>query len=620
MGKGTTETGYRNRNRQTVVRPTHLAGTDHNQYVYVLRCGDCGHEYGANGSDIFQRKCPNCQGGAPGLSLEHYPYQDGPGATDLQATYERLMSKSDLADLDADGALEHIGKLIDLSGDLRRKEGLERALWLSEELQQRGLSADRRALCHYFQGNAWASLRVLAGEDQGVWEQPELEREIYHFRMALRDESASDLRPERVCQILTNLGNVMSAVGRPVEAIECWDRALQRLPAFAMARGNRGYGLLYYATSIHDEGHKALMLKFAHADLQEALSPELRRYLEGNTHEGLERVKTEIEGYLTAEYLVKDANVADFPLGDSEEEVAYRRWCLTERLFLNPLNDLGPHAIAARDVLVLPPLVTHFEKGPTGPALLGMYNQMKQEFVSARYLYYEGITSNAVHFSDKGVRLYDTLDSPAYSLAVEKTKVAFRMAYSILDKIAFFLKHYLDLSIPEREATFRKVWYREGKRKNGLELVAAGTRNWPLRGLFWLSKDLHEDDPGFREALEPEAQELRDLRHALEHRYLKLSHDWWSGFKTARSELFELLSPETSRPEALDALDDNLALLENRLDFDAKALHMFKTVRAAMIYLCLAVHWEEQRRAQNRDQDRPVPWMEAFFIEDEWKS
>jgi hypothetical protein len=46
MGNGPTETGYRNRNRQIVVRPTHLAGTDHNHYVYVKRCGDCGHEYG----------------------------------------------------------------------------------------------------------------------------------------------------------------------------------------------------------------------------------------------------------------------------------------------------------------------------------------------------------------------------------------------------------------------------------------------------------------------------------------------------------------------------------------------------------------------------------------------
>ena len=65
----TTTAGYVNRNRQTVLRPTRLPGNDHLQFVYVLRCGDCGAEYGANGSDIFQRRCPKCQGGAPGLAF-----------------------------------------------------------------------------------------------------------------------------------------------------------------------------------------------------------------------------------------------------------------------------------------------------------------------------------------------------------------------------------------------------------------------------------------------------------------------------------------------------------------------------------------------------------------------
>lgn len=538
---------------------------------------------------------------------------------ELEAIYDRLAARRDLVGLDDDQALEHIGKLTDLAGDLRRTDGLEQAARLSDELQQHDLSADRRAISHYFLGNVYANLRALSEEDQGEWEQPELEREIFHLRMALRDQAAPNLRPERVCQILTNLGNAMSTVGRPVEAIQYWDRVLRTLPRFSMARGSRGYGLSYYAASVHDDGHTALMVKCAHADLKKALSPEGRQYLEGNAHQGFERVKAEIEGYLTSEYLAEDADVDDFPLGDSEEEIAYRRWCLTERLFLNPLNDLGPHAIAAQDVLMLPPVVTHFQKGPTGPALLGMYNQMKQEFVSARYLYYEGITSDAVHFSDKDVRLYDTLDSPAYSLSVEKTKVAFRMAYSILDKIAFFLKHYLDLSVPDRDATFRKVWYQEGKRRNGLVPIAAGTQNWPLRGLFWLSKDLHEDDPEFRESLEPEAQELRELRNALEHRYLKLSHELWSGFMTVRSELLERIAPGTTRPEAFDALDDNLALYRGRWEFDGDALRMFQTVRAALIYLCLAVHWEEDRSSRERDPDQPIPQMEAPILDDDRK-
>ncbi|MEQ1905523.1 MAG: hypothetical protein ABL888_15145 [Pirellulaceae bacterium] len=63
----TTQPDYENRNGQVVIRSTGLQGTDHLQKIYVLRCSQCAHEYGANGSDIFQRKCPSCQGGASGL-------------------------------------------------------------------------------------------------------------------------------------------------------------------------------------------------------------------------------------------------------------------------------------------------------------------------------------------------------------------------------------------------------------------------------------------------------------------------------------------------------------------------------------------------------------------------
>ena len=63
----TTDPGYNNKNNQTVIRKTELPGNHHNQKLYVLRCEECLHEFGANGADIWLRRCPNCQGGAAGL-------------------------------------------------------------------------------------------------------------------------------------------------------------------------------------------------------------------------------------------------------------------------------------------------------------------------------------------------------------------------------------------------------------------------------------------------------------------------------------------------------------------------------------------------------------------------
>ena len=63
----TTQIGYTNRRKQVVVKATGLPGNDFNQKLYVLHCLVCANEYRANGSDIFERCCPDCQGGRPGI-------------------------------------------------------------------------------------------------------------------------------------------------------------------------------------------------------------------------------------------------------------------------------------------------------------------------------------------------------------------------------------------------------------------------------------------------------------------------------------------------------------------------------------------------------------------------
>lgn len=73
--------GNLNRNQQLLVAQTAWPGSDANQDLWVVQCmapraadrtrpGEpCGHMYGVDSSDFFQRKCPACQGGPPGLVI-----------------------------------------------------------------------------------------------------------------------------------------------------------------------------------------------------------------------------------------------------------------------------------------------------------------------------------------------------------------------------------------------------------------------------------------------------------------------------------------------------------------------------------------------------------------------
>lgn len=48
-----------------------VSGTDHGALAYKMTClrPECGHVYGSNGTDVFQRRCPKCDGGKPGIEF-----------------------------------------------------------------------------------------------------------------------------------------------------------------------------------------------------------------------------------------------------------------------------------------------------------------------------------------------------------------------------------------------------------------------------------------------------------------------------------------------------------------------------------------------------------------------
>ena len=118
------------------------------------------------------------------------------------------------------------------------------------------------------------------------------------------------------------------------------------------------------------------------------------------------------------------------------------------------------------------------------------------------------------------------------------------------------------------------------------------SENWPLRGLYWLSKDLFEID--FQEVMEADARALHELRNHLEHKYVKV--------------LSAATSP--SNEPFSGTFADTLAHALSLSDLAGRTLRLLQLARSALIYLSLGMHREETRRRENAPSDiqiMPIP-------------
>jgi hypothetical protein len=330
---------------------------------------------------------------------------------DLNKRCERSITKMSDAQ-----ALAHIGKLIDEAFDASFDRGAKRSLYLLDELSKRKLADADGALVEYFRANAWAARSAIANVRQSwSWEASELQEELLALSRASNHAGFARLDKVRRCQILTNHANLLNTVGRSIDAITVWDAALAIVPGFAMARGNRGYGLKGYAGMLVDNRERAIVALHAHQALRSSM-------FEDAFHDSVDPrgalaffadQAAELAGAVNINVVSAMQNLDHGDEGRSKLERAYRRWCREHRLYLSPLNDLGPHLAAATDSLMLPGPTEGLNDRADGhlpPPIVGFFSQMKQEYASARFMLFEGMSSTRTHFSDRNVALTDTLD------------------------------------------------------------------------------------------------------------------------------------------------------------------------------------------------------------------
>jgi hypothetical protein len=459
--------------------------------------------------------------------------------------------------------------LTDLAIELGRKDGLSCAIaWLEALEQRKDLSGEHAIALDFSRANA------IAGERYGTawqWEQSTLAREIYYLRRAMAHPEFAKAPEKLRCMCLNNLASRLRVAGRLMEALEFWRRALEIQPKFGMALCNIAKFLTEYAQALEDVNQKALFLFVAHKEASAAVAPtalytsprdEVTRGMTKDLKEWIESA-VDVKGIAALDPLTpKDTSA-------TQEERDYRQWCMVNGLYLNPFHDLGPYPVANYDSECL---ASHIVRVDSPHIFESFFNQMKQEYVSARWLLYEGLTSKVPHLSDMDVLLSATEPRTSLSLAVEKVKVAYRISYSLFDKIGFFMNAYMELGIPERQITFRTLW-RDDTKQIRKEFDQTG--NWGFCALYWLAKDFFEKAND--EVAEPQARGLSDIRNHLEHKYLRVTV-----------------------AESPPAPPDDLAFMVSREQFERKAVHLLKLARAALMYLAIGVGFEEKRREPGR--------------------
>ena len=458
-------------------------------------------------------------------------------------------------------------------------------------------SGEDRVFLYYFKANAYYGIASTKHDFDYAWSWGKTESisELLSLRHAVAEPAFGTINPIRQCQIQTNIANRLNSLGRCVEAIEQWQLVIQIIPNFSMSLGNMACGICSYARYLYDYGHVGIFLKAASEKYSAALAED--GFWDSGpdecAHDKLSRDLAEVNARLEAIKFDHSFDLNSFPLGETVDEQHYRGWCLRERLFLNPLNDVTTATVAATDVLHLPSHVYKIGDAPRFPAY---YNQLKQEYISARYSIYQYQWMDPIkgHFTDREVLILDNADGGEFGHHVDQLKTAFRSAYALFDKIALFMNDYFSIGMNTRDVSFRRIWVERGGHppKQSLRTIFDGNQNLPLRGLYYLSKDLFDEE--FSSAASPDARELVSLRNYLEHRFLTLQH-----YNSGSSNT-----------------DTHLYVTADR--FFAKTMRIMRMARAALTYLSLSMYREEAIRSNNAEDGTLTPSMQSTPIIRPW--
>ncbi len=456
----------------------------------------------------------------------------------------------------------HLQAAMCTDGGLRlgKRELIERGMVLWQQL-----GPDAQPAIAYNLANAEMAIYELAAKQDEL--PAAFEQERHHLRSArtrFDRIGAEESAPRKLrLQALTNAANAYDNVGRYLDALDCYDRALVIDPNFGMALGNRGIALHSSAPFM---GEHAPMVRHEAAVALDAALNNRDSVLRVGGPDALRHFQ-EVRRKIPSPTSPQSPGPPPSPWQDPHLD-----WCRQHELFLHV-----SHGCLREDTPRLDPIFFH--SVVTGVDTYGEQrmrhlvdglNAVKQEYVAARYIAWlasdkrSPIRDHAANISAR-VAFLDSLRYARWGVRTGMAPQAFAAATNVLDKTASFVHLYLGTARRARGVSFAALWHEKGKPMDG-ELVAALTkpeRNIGLLALCDLSCDIeHRATPLSRHI---------GLRHTATHRFL-----------VAHTELVPPSDDWFDRMRWGDLVDNTIA-----------QLHI---ARAAIIYLTRLINRHEESR------------------------
>lgn len=496
--------------------------------------------------------------------------------------------------------VREISKKFDIYTGLKDKERIIGLIEEAKQLLNHAETADKASIC-YSLGTAYGDLIEfdLSNEKEDIQN-----NQIFYLRESINYIESEEMQKAEYkpyvngfkLNLYTNYGNALDRIGRKIAAIEQYRKVLSINANFGMALGNLGVAYQHYGMLLHDSEYRDTLHKFSYHYLTLAVnSTDPSIYEEARDY--FFRLISNYDSDYIENVLKEPVNIS-VQNYDNKEEYEYRKWALDSGLFLNPLNDLPFEKFCfTDDVLQLPNMIL---KVSDKPIFYGMFNQFKQEYIFARYQYYCSLKfQDEPLYADKETYLLNFGDYPQYSIRIEMLKSSFKLLYSLLDKVAYFINSYFDLGISERDVSFHNIWLKEKKGRCGYKYknILNPNENFALASIYWVGKDFYKK---LCASPNPQAKRIKDIRNALEHKYVKVCWDW--GGNRMNGEV------------------DDLAFYITESELYQETYNLLKLIREILICLSIAVSIEEDKKKCDDDFDySKVYQINLMDYDDEWK-